>query len=254
MHLAGDARQFSGVSQAFDQRFLVVAAWGFMVPFVWGFGAKWLPTFLGTPPPNHRVLGLAVTVQVIAVALALAGLFRMTTALIVVSSLLAIGALKIYARPERPAKTKGIHGSFPLFVRVAYVWLVVAALLGVWAANAPNPSGIWGASRHALTVGFIAMMVFCVGQRVLPAFSGMRLLFSPKLMFAGLSLLLVGCILRVSSEVLAYQEIAPAAWAWLPYSAILELSAVTLFAANLMITFLQPPVAPQSAGPQGGSR
>ena len=240
--------------QAFDQRFLVVAAWGFMVPFVWGFGAKWLPTFLGTPPPNHRVLGLAVTVQVIAVALALAGLFRMTTALIVVSSLLAIGALKIYARPERPAKTKGIHGSFPLFVRVAYVWLVVAALLGVWAANAPNPSGIWGASRHALTVGFIAMMVFCVGQRVLPAFSGMRLLFSPKLMFAGLSLLLVGCILRVSSEVLAYQEIAPAAWAWLPYSAILELSAVTLFAANLMITFLQPPVAPQSAGPQGGSR
>ena len=49
--------------QAFDQRFLVVAAWGFMVPFVWGFGAKWLPTFLGTPPPNKRVLALAVMVH-----------------------------------------------------------------------------------------------------------------------------------------------------------------------------------------------
>ena len=233
--------------QAFDQRFLVVAAWGFMVPFVWGFGAKWLPTFLGTPPPNNRVLALAVMVHGIAIALALAGLFRITTALIVISSLLAIISLRLFARPERPAKTKGIHGSFPVFVRVAYVWLIIAALLGVWAANAPNPSGIWGASRHALTVGFISVMVFCVGQRILPAFSGMRLLFSPRLMFAGLLLLSVGCILRVSCEVLAYQEIVPGAWAWLPYSAILELSAVTLFAANLAVTFLRPPVAPQSS-------
>jgi hypothetical protein len=51
---------------------------------VWGFGAKWLPTFLGTPPPNKRVLALAVMVHVIAIALALAGLFRITTALIAI--------------------------------------------------------------------------------------------------------------------------------------------------------------------------
>jgi len=93
------------------------------------------------------------------------------------------------------------------------------------------------------------MMVFCVGQRVLPAFSGMRLLFSPRLMFVGLLLLSVGCTLRVSGEVLAYQEILSVAWIWLPYSAILELSAVTLFAANLIITFLQPPVALKSSYP-----
>jgi len=126
---------------------------------------------------------------------------------------------------------------------------MVAAMLGVWAANAASPAGVWGASRHALTVGFIAMMVFCVGQRALPAFSGMRLLFSPRLMFIGLFLLSLGCALRVSGEVLAYQEILSAAWVWLPYSAILELSAVTLFAANLIITFLQPPVALKSSYP-----
>ena len=28
---------------AFDQRFLVLETWGFLVPFVWGFSAKWLP-------------------------------------------------------------------------------------------------------------------------------------------------------------------------------------------------------------------
>ena len=149
-------------------------------------------------------------------------------------------ALHIFAPPEKPAKTKGIHNSFPIFVRSAYVWLLIAAALGIWAANASNPAGIWGASRHALTVGFVAMMVFCIGQRVLPAFSGMKLLFSPTLMFVGLLCLSLGCTVRVGAEVLAYQEIVPAAWGWLPCSAILELAAVTALAVNLIATFLQP--------------
>ena len=227
--------------QAFDQGFLMVAAWGFMVFFVWGFSAKWLPVFLGSREPNNCLLGIAVAAQVVAVAFGLAGFSRIATALLVVSSVLAIAALQIFSRPKQSAKTKGVHASFPFFVRSAYIWLMIAAFLGAWAANASNPSGIWGASRHALTVGFVAMMVFCVGQRVLPAFSGMRLLFSTKLMFAGLLLLTVGCVLRVSGEILAYQEIAPVAWAWLPYSAILELSAVTIFAVNLVLTFMQKP-------------
>ena len=71
--------------QAFDQRFLVLAAWGFMVPFVWGFSAKWLPTFLGTQPPINRLLGVAVAVHVIAIGVGLAGYFRVTTILIVLS-------------------------------------------------------------------------------------------------------------------------------------------------------------------------
>ena len=155
-------------------------------------------------------------------------------------------ALHIFAQPERAAKTKGIHSTFPFFVRSAYVWLLIAAGLGIWAANTTNPAGIWGASRHALTVGFVAMMVFCIGQRVLPAFSGMRLLFSPSLMFVGLLCLSLGCAMRVSAEVLAYQEIVPAAWGWLPYSAIFELVAVTALAVNLIVTFLQPSTASQS--------
>ncbi len=226
---------------SFDQRFLVLAAWGFMVLFVWGFSARWLPIFLGAKQPDNRLLAIGVAVHMMAIGLGLAGWFRVTTLMIVISSLLAIFALRIFARPERAAKTKGIHGSFPYFVRLAYAWLTVGAALGVWAADTGKPAGIWGASRHALTVGFIATMVFCVGQRVLPAFSGMRLLFSPRLMFVGLFLLSVGCILRVSGEVLAYQEIVPAAWTWLPYSAILELSAVTAFAINLILTFTQSP-------------
>jgi hypothetical protein len=149
----------------------------------------------------------------------------------------AISALRLFEPPERPAKVKGVHSSFPFFVRLAYIWAMIAAFLGLWAAMSQNSSGIWGASRHALTVGFLATMVFAIGQRVLPAFSGMRLLFSTKLMFCSLLLLAVGCLVRVSSEVLAYQGIVRSAWSLLPTSAICEMAAVTVFAFNLLTTF-----------------
>lgn len=80
-------------------------------------------------------------------------------------------------------------------------------------------------------------MVFATGQRVLAAFSGMKVLFSSKLMLAALSLLTLGCGLRVSSEILAYQELVHSAWSWLPISAIIEMTAVTRFAANPILTF-----------------
>jgi len=111
----------------------------------------------------------------------------------------------------------------------------------VGAARWDFSGGIWGASRHALTVGFVAVMVFCVGQRVLPAFAGMRLLWSTRLMFAALALLTVGCTLRVSCEVLAYQGYANWAWTVLPGSAVLELLGVTAFAANILGTFIFEP-------------
>ena len=124
---------------------------------------------------------------------------------------------------------------------MAYGWLLVAALLGVGAVVWDSSGGIWGASRHALTVGFIAVMVFCVGQRILPAFAGMRLLWSTRLMLVGLLLLTIGCALRVSSEVLAYQGYAGWAWSVLRISALLELAGITAFAINISGTFILEP-------------
>jgi len=223
----------------FDQRFLVLQTWGFLVPFVWGFSAKWLPVFLGLRPIHGRLLLLAVGLNFAGV-LAAFGLTVPAALLLLAGAVVAVYALRLFELPARPAKTKGVHASFPVFVRLAYVWALIAASLGIWAASVANSHGIWGASRHALTVGFLAMMVFAVAQRVLPAFSGMRLLFSTKLMFLAMLTLTAGCLLRVSSEILAYQGFAHWAWSWLPVSALTEMTAVTLFAANLFVTFMQP--------------
>lgn len=231
--------------QSFDQRYLALSAWGFMVLFVWGFSAKWVPVFLGLKNPRTRLLLTAVAIDIAAVLAALSGAFVVATALLLVAAVMSGLALRLFERAERPAKTNFVHSSYPGFIRIAYVWLIIAAALGVWAA-ASDSTGVWGASRHALTVGFVATMVFAVGQRVLPAFCGMRLLFSTRLMGMNLFLLTLGCTLRVSGEVLAYQGYLYSAWRWLPVSAVIELSAVTIFALNLFCTFVFRP------GPQSG--
>ena len=200
------------LSHILDQRYLVLVAWGFLVPFVWGFSTKWMTVFLGLKPVRPRLLLGALVLNFAGVVLTLVGWGAEATAFFVVSTALAIAAIRMFEPARQEPKTRGVHPSFPFFVRMAYGWLLVAALLGVGAALWDSSGGIWGASRHALTVGFIAVMVFCVGQRILPAFAGMRLLWSTRLMFAGLVLLTIGCTLRVSSEVLAYQGYAN--WAW----------------------------------------
>lgn len=223
----------------FDQRFLVLQTWGFFVPFVWGFSAKWLPVFLGLPAIHGRVLLAAVILNSTGVLAALVGWIVVATVLLLAGIVVAAYALRLFEFPPRPSKIKGVHASFPIFVRLAYAWALCRV---TWHLGRFGRQLAWnlGASRHALTVGFLAMMVFAVGQRVLPAFSGMRLLFSTKLMFLAMLTLTVGCLLRVSSEILAYQGLAFWAWSWLPVSALTEMTAVTLFAGNLFGTFKQP--------------
>lgn len=228
-------------SHSFDQRYLALLGWGSLVPFVWGFSARWMRVFLGLKPVRPRLLISGVFVNLAGVGLACAGKFSIATWLFVGAAGLSIVAIRMFESNQKEAKIRGIHKSFPWFVRMAYGWLLIAAALGVAAGIWDTSGGIWGASRHALTVGFVATMVLSVGQRILPAFAGMRLLWSPKLMFLGLVLLTAGCTLRVSCEVLAYQDYAKWAWSVLPASALVELTALTIFAVNILGTFLLEP-------------
>ena len=225
----------------FDQRFLALMAWGFLVPFVWGFSAKWMSVFLGLKPVRPKWLLAAAVVNLTGLGLTVAGAGSIGAWLFVVAAWLAVAALSMFEPSEKEAKIRGVHSSFPFFVRMAYAWLIVAAFLGVAATRWDTSGGIWGASRHALTVGFISVMILSVGQRILPAFAGMRMLWSTKLMFAGLALVTLGCTLRVSCEILAYQGYAAWAWSVLPISALCELAGLTVYAINILGTFVLEP-------------
>ena len=238
-------------SHALDQRYLTLTTWGFLAPFIWGFSAKWLPVMLGLRATRVRLLLTGVTANAIAVVLALAGWIAATAALLPLGSVLVITGLRLFERPERDAKTRGVSIGFPLFVRLAYLWLLVSSVLTLSATIWDASGGIWGAARHAFTVGFVSTMVFSIGQRVLPAFAGARVLWSPRLMSASVICLNAGCFLRVASEIPAYQHGVAWAWSVLPISAITEMTAVTLFAMNLLFTLLgerRASAAPAFAG------
>lgn len=226
----------------FDQRYLTVSTWGFVVPMIWGFSARWLPVFMGLRPLRKVLLLLALAFNMVGVILGFLEHFVAAGIFLMAGAATAVAAIRFFEPAVKPAKTVNVHRRFPAFIRIAYGWSLIAAALSTWAALAGAAPGVWGASRHALTVGFIAAMIFCVGQRILPSFCGMRVLWSPKLMLVMLVLLMSGCTLRVGGEILAYQGYARWAWDILPLSALTELTAVTLFALNLIVTFARAPL------------
>jgi uncharacterized protein involved in response to NO len=223
---------------ALDQRFLVLLGWGFLVPFVWGFSARWLHSFLAVSRPNARFMRVSLVLNVAGVVCGVSGLALAATVLLALGALVIAPALQLTRPPQGSPKVQGIHPSFPVFVRLAYGWLMIAGAMSIWAVLADIHGGIWGASRHALTVGFAATMVFAIGPRILPHFAGVRALFSKRLMFLALLLLQAGCLLRVLSEPLAYEGLSALAWRTLPISGVLELSGVLVFAFNMGLTML----------------
>jgi hypothetical protein len=243
LSLDGTSRAFP---YALDQRFLILLAWGFIVPTVWGFSARWLPSFLAIPKPKARVFACALLLDIVGILLGAVGWFKFAAALLAFGSFASCLALNVFEKPKGSAKVQGIHPSFPFFVRLVYLWLAIAGSMSFWAAFNDAHGGIWGASRHALTVGFAATMVFAIGPRILSHFGGVYSIFSKKLIFASFLLLQGGCTLRVVSEPLAYEGYLKLAWKTLPYSGMLELGAVLVFAVNLTLTFAlgRPALAP----------
>jgi hypothetical protein len=215
------------VTPASDKLLLDLALWIFCFPMVWGFSARFLPALLGLPKTGTRS-------AVVALALLPFGLLH--PAFTLASVAVACWALRIFHPPAGKPKLTGVDPRWPVFVRLAFGWLLTAAAL----AAAGTSRGMIGASRHAFTVGFLATMIFAVGPRILPSFLNSRELWSTRLMFAALVLLTTGCALRVFSEPLAYAGAAPWAWAVLPVSAVAELVAVLLFAVNLGTTMASP--------------
>ena len=222
-----------------DWPFVLIAVWGFVVPTAWGYSARFVTIFLGLEQPHHgRAKWLLAGVALLLV-LALARVFVAVDLLALILTVTAIQALRILRPSERPPKLLGTYRYYPHFVRLAYVWLGVGAMLGLLADLFPSVTGLGGASRHAVTVGFIATLVFAIGQRILPSFLNGRELYSLGLMGASLWILNLGCLLRVSTESVAYSA-GGIAWKLLPFSAFLELAAVLLFIANIGLTVAHP--------------
>ncbi len=231
---------------------LELALFGFAMNAVYGFGLRLLPGMLGAGAPrrgaveaifglhNLGVLALVVShVRSLGLGAALGA-----GAIAAAAWAWAIG-LGSFRRKQRSAPRPEAGPVFlARYIQLALFWLLaglallaagqlVAAVRGV----AP-PRAYLGATRHALTVGFLTTLILGVGQRLLPIL-GHDLLAWPRLVVPIFVLIAAGNALRVALELATLAW--PIAFRILPASAILELSALALFTANVFRTLWPRP-------------
>jgi hypothetical protein len=104
------------------------------------------------------------------------------------------------------ARGRNAYGPFVALVASAYMWALLGGLLlladGAALALGQTPPVAFDAARHALALGFIALLICGVAPRMLPGFSGGHIA-SPRLVTATLWLGNAAALLRVGSLLLA---------------------------------------------------
>jgi hypothetical protein len=157
---------------------------------------------------------------------------------------IAVAALVVNWRLFSPAREPDRSLKF---LRTAYAWLLVSlamlVLLPVYqyilipglapgsdAARLGFSHAYFGATRHAITVGFISLMIVGVGARVVPTLNGV----DPRKLSAlwvPYVLLTAGCGLRVTGQLLT--DFVPQAFPVAGASGLLEVAGLTLWAVHL---------------------
>jgi hypothetical protein len=229
-----------------------LALFGFALNAVYGFGQRLLPGMLGGGAPRPGAIEATLGLHNTGV-LALAVSHVRWPSLCAVLGAVAIAAgavawaigLQGFRSRRRSASRPETGPAFLVrYIQLAFFWLlaglallVAGQLTGAVLGIDPPPAYL-GATRHALTVGFLTTLILGVGQRLLPILSH-DLLAWPRLVVPTFVCIATGNALRVSGELAALAW--PITFRLLPASAILELTALSLFAVNIFRTLWPMP-------------
>ena len=130
------------------------------------------------------------------------------------------------------------------FIRAAYVWFIVATAMLVFTpvynfgiympitgSHVPFSHAFFGAYRHALTVGFIMMMIVGVSSKVVPTLSGIDVRCTRSL-WPTFLLLNLGNLTRVSFQIAT--DFSPAAYKVMGVSGFIEVVGLALWGYELL--------------------
>jgi hypothetical protein len=225
---------------------------GFALLMILGVSQRVLHHFYGFPAPSRRIslsalgcLQLAVTGEVVGLVLlrearAWAGLWYASTLVLTGSVVALVWSWRVFGRAAEADRSLK-------FLRAAYAWLLISlgmlvllpayqfALLPLLAPSSAA-AGIgfshayYGAIRHAITVGFISLMIVGVAARVVPTLNGVDIHRLTPL-WAPFLLLNAGCALRVVTQTLT--DFTPHAFPVAGVSGLLEVTGLALWGAHL---------------------
>jgi hypothetical protein len=133
------------------------------------------------------------------------------------------------------------------FLRTAYGWLFVSLAMlvllpvyqyGLLPALAPaSPAAetgfshaYYGATRHAITVGFISLMIVGVAAKVVPTLNGLDVRALPGL-WLPFVLINAGCLLRVLSQIAT--DLADSPFPFAGFSGLLEVTGLVIWGVHL---------------------
>jgi hypothetical protein len=210
----------------------LVAAWqgalrdlqihGFAMLMILGVSQRLLPHMFGLPAGSRRLSLFALVLLNAAVIGEAAGVVLMRLSshawagLWYGSVLLLTGCVAVLVWNWRVFSAGAAPNRSRKFVRAAYVWLLVSLLMLValpvyqfailpainpdsTAAKMGFSHAYYGATRHAITVGFISLMIVGVASRVVPALRATDPTSLPKL-WLPFVLINLGCALRVVGQ------------------------------------------------------
>lgn len=232
-------------SASIRQLIMELAIFGFSLNAIYGFGQRLLSGIVGSGTPRAGASAATFWLHNAGVVLLLLGHTGWRTifgslgvAVLAAGAFCYAVAMRGFIRVRRTSARPEVgEASLRHYVQLAFFWLLAGMLmlLGAelfWSVRdlAP-PHAYLGAVRHALTVGFMATLILGVGQRLLPIL-GHTLLPWPRLVLPTLLLIGIGNLLRVLSELATMWSAN--AFPLMPFSAVLELSALSLFTATVI--------------------
>jgi iron-sulfur cluster repair protein YtfE (RIC family) len=234
---------------------------GFITLVIFGVVSRTLPAFLGLKTPNPKMnliimfmLNASVLVRAVSQPLmtyyadvdlpfyyVFNTLYFTSGCVELLSILLFLYNLNILSKPEVDFSGMEIEKSYEKFVWAGILWLIVAEIgMIVFTVQesftgVPVSHALIGSYRHAVTVGFITMMIFGFASRIIPISQGIKL-HSYSLLFITFILINVGSTLRVVFQPLAVHTGSVPAYLIMGISGFIESVAILLFGINIWRT------------------
>ena len=234
---------------------------GFITFVIFGVLSRTLPVFLGLRAPNpkiHVLIMLMLNFSVILRAFseplrayfldinmpvyyALNTIYFTSGCLQFLSILLFFYNLNLLTKPEIDYSGMEIEKGYERFVWAGILWLVIAEigmLIFTFYETGTGRSvshALIGSYRHAVTVGFITMMIFGYASRIIPISQGIKL-YSYKSLFITFILINVGSVMRVVFQPLAVHTGSTHFYSIMGASGFIESFAIVLFGINIWKT------------------
>ena len=228
---------------------------GFALLMILGVSQRIFHHFYALPQPNRRLSLALLPVLNLAILGEMLGLILMRVdsrgwgALWYLSAIVLALAAAVLVKSWRIFSVAEDHDRSLKFLRMAYVWLFISlgmlVLLPLYqfvvltplaaeshAARIGFSHAYYGAIRHAITVGFVSLMIVGVSAKVVPTLNGVSTArLSP--LWGPFVLLNLGFALRVVGQTLT--DFVQPAFPVVGVSGLLEVSGLALWGGHLLL-------------------